>query len=149
MMMSNSDEKNVSKFYHSIELSDQSKQPPASIDAAIIKAAEQAGKIENKKSYNQYFVPLSAAASILIVVTVALQLSVFSEQNSGVDNQVIQKQPMFMMQRSKPVAVEEMIRLMSVHLDKGELPQAKLLYKKIKKRYPEYQLNESLESKLK
>jgi len=146
--MNNSDEKKVSKFYHSIERSDKSTQPPASIDAAIIKAAEQAGKVENKKNYYQYFVPLSAAASIMVVVTIALQLTVFSEENSGANNQAIQKQPMFMMQRSKPVAAEEMVRLMSVHLDKGELPQAKLLYKKIKKRYPEYQLNESLLNKL-
>jgi len=146
--MSNSDEKNVRKFYHSIEQSDKSVQPPTSIDAAIIKAAEQAGKIEKEKKHYKYFVPISAAASVLIVVTLALQLSVFSEQKSDLNNQAIQKQPMFMLQRSRPVAVDEMVRLMTAHLDKGELSQAQLLYKKIKKRYPEYQLDKSLLNKL-
>jgi len=149
MMSNNSDEKNVSKFYHSVMLTDESEQPPANIDAAIIKAAEQAGKIEKKKRHYQYLVPLSAVASVLIVVTLALQLSVFSEQKLNINNQTTQKQPMFMLQRSKPVAVEEMVRLMSTHLDKGELSQAQLLYKKIKQRYPEYQLHESLKNKLK
>ena len=148
--MSNiSDEKNVSKFYHSIEPTDESTQPPSGIDAAIIVAAEQAGKNEKKKRHYQYFVPLSAAASVLIVITLAMQLTVFSDQEPVVRNQTVQKQPMFMLQRSKPVAIEEMLRLMNAHLDKGELSQAQLLYKRIKQRYPEYQINETTLNKLK
>ena len=143
------EEKFVSQFYHSIEKDDELVMPPANVDSLILKAATTAVKAGKDRKRNKYLMPLSAAASVLIIVTVALQVSVINNQSSPGHNELsVRKQPMYMLQRSKPASAEEMVVLLTDLLDKGDIDQARILLKKIKVRYPDVILNSDLIDRL-
>lgn len=141
-------EMKVSKFYQTLEADNDSIMPSEKVDALILKAA--AVNPNQYKKRNRYFMQLSVAASVVIMVTVAFQMTVLKEQLSTENNELsYRKQPMYMLQRSKPVSADEMVGLMTGLLEKGDLEKAKLLYKRFKLRYPNHALGSNLNNALK
>ena len=147
-MNKKTDEKLVSEFYHSIEENEGSAVPSHELDSLIIKAAVDGSKSSSKK--NKYFLPLSAVASVLVIVSVALTMSVVNDSDTleYQKNNIIKK-PMYMMQRSKPATAIEMVDHVNALLDKGELEHARILFKKIKVRYPNHSIEMELAERLK
>ena len=140
-------EMKVSKFYQTLEAGNDSIMPSEKVDAIILKAAV---KPNQYKKRNRYFMQLSIAASVVIMVTVALQVTFLKEQLSTENNELsYRKQPMYMLQRSKPVSADEMVGLMTGLLEKGDLEKAKILYKRFKLRYPNHVVNSNLNDALK
>lgn len=141
-------EMKVSKFYQTLEADNDSIMPSEKVDSIILKAA-----VVNPNQYkkrNRYFIRLSVAASVVIMVTVALQMTVMKEQLSMENNELsYRKQPMYMLQRSKPVSANEMLELMTSLHENGDLEKAKILYKRFKRRYPNHVLDSNLNNALK
>lgn len=142
------EEEKVSQLYHSLESDAESIVPPAKVDSFILKAA--AVKVEKHRKKNKFFIPLSAAASIVIIVTLALQTSVIRNKTVTEYNELtVTKQPMYMLQRAKPVSADEMMQHVNDLHNEGDFEQARLLFKKLKTRYPEYKFSADLSDKLK
>lgn len=142
------EEMKVSKFYQTLEVDKDSILPSDKMDAMILKAATVNPKQYKKR--NKYFMQLSVAASVVIMVTAAMQMSFLKEQILMESNESsFRKQPMYMLQRSKPVAADEMVGLMTGLLGKGDMEKAKLLYKRFKLRYPNHVLDSNLNDALK
>ncbi len=142
------EEMKVSKFYQTLEVDKDSIMPSEKIDAVILNAAVESPKKYKKR--NKYFMQLSVAASVVIMVTVALQMSFLKEQILIESNESsFRKQPMYMLQRSKPISADEMVGLMAGLFEKGDMEKAKLLYKRFKLRYPNHVLDSSLNDALK
>ncbi|MDH5423426.1 MAG: hypothetical protein OEY29_00360 [Gammaproteobacteria bacterium] len=142
------EEQKVSQFYHSLESAASTVVPPPEVDDFILKAA--AGKAEKQRKKHKLFIPLSAAASVVIIVTVVLQTGVIRNNSATeIDGVVINKQPMYMLQRAKPATADEMIQHVKQLLDEGNIEQARELFIKFKTRYPEYKLRAGLSEKLK
>lgn len=141
-------EMKVSKFYQILEADNDSIMPSEKMDAIILKAA--AVNPNQYKKRNRYFMQLSVAASIVIMTTVTLQMTVLKEQLSTENSELsYRKQPMYMLQRSKPVSADEMVGVMAGLFEKGDLEKAKILYKRFKLRYPNHVLDSGLNDALK
>ena len=148
-MKQKSDEKRVSDFFHSMEKSESSMEPSVELDAIILKAAADHTVKAPNRSRNKYFLSLSAAASVFVVVTIALTMSVMTSDGVEYQQQTIIKQPMYMLQRSKPASANEMTLHINTLLDKGDIEHARILFKKMKVRYPNHKIETELAERLK
>lgn len=144
------DEQMVSQAYQSFKVISENVMPPADVDSYIQKKASDAIAADNIKKRNRIFIPLSAAASLLIVVGVVLNVAVFNNQSS--DQAVsasVHKQPMFMLQRSKPVSADEYVTDINAFLEQGNIEQARMMYKKFVYHYPQHEKRDFLYEQLK
>lgn len=142
-MKKNSEDKMiVSEFYKSLDSNSDSIAPPESADEIILKASLI--KVKRDKKINKYFIPLSIAASLVAVGTVVLQMTVINNQTSQYNDLPLRKQPMYMLQRSKPVSADEMIKSINDLMGEGEVEQAKVLFKRFDLRYPNHDFNTDL-----
>ncbi|MDH5518432.1 MAG: hypothetical protein OEY36_11545 [Gammaproteobacteria bacterium] len=148
-MSQNSEQQRLlSEAYQSAKAADNMIVPMAKTDVIILQAAAQAVATAGFKQ-KRFMLPLSAAASILIVAGVVLKIAVFSNDpalSSAVT--VNKKQPMYMLQRSKHSAEEIMLQQINLLLDQGESAQARSLYKKFLDLYPHYDVSAGLREKL-
>lgn len=146
-MRKNSEDKiMVSEFYKSLEPNNDSVAPPESVDEIILKASLI--KVKRNKKINKYFIPLSIAASLVAIGTIVLQMTVINNQTSQYNDLTLRKQPMYMLQRSKPVSADEMIKSINDLVGKGKTEQAKVLFKRFNLRYPNHDINTDLRNSL-
>ncbi|MDH5393274.1 MAG: hypothetical protein OEY11_08830 [Gammaproteobacteria bacterium] len=140
-------QKLVSDAYQLSKTDEGALAPMAATDAFIQQAAAQAIACDKVKR-NSLLLPLSAAASVLIVAGIVLKMAVFTN-DAAVNGAVVvnKKQPMYMLQRSKTVP-EEMLLQIKTLLEQNETDQARSLYKKFHHRYPLYEIDSDLREKL-
>lgn len=142
------EEMKVSIMYQSLKSAEDHIMPSSNVDAMILKSAEINSSQFKKRS--KHLLPLSIAASIVILLTVVSQVSVVTEQTIvGPGELSLHKQPMYILQRSKPATANEMENLMKGLLENGDIEQAQVLLKKLTQRYPDYQLDSSMNDMLK
>ena len=142
--MSNSPhEKELSQVYQSLN---QGIEPPDKVDDYIRNAAAESlsSRVASK---NKLLWSLSVAASIVIVAGVVLKMAVFSN-DTAVYTSSSNKQPMYLLQRSKPASKEMMAIRLENLIDNHELEQAKIVHNKIRHFYPEYQFDSELANKV-
>lgn len=137
-------EKELRQVYQSLN---QGIEPPDEVDAFIRKVAAESlsSRVTGKR---KLLWSLSVAASIVLVAGVVLKMAVFSNETTGYTNSSHNKQPMYLLQRSKPASKEMMVIQLEALIDNNELEQAKIVHNKIRHFYPEYQFDLELANKV-
>ena len=147
-MSNQSDEKSVSQAYSLLKSQSQQIMPPAKLDESIRLAASKVNSSASFRNRNKFLWSASVAASVLIVAGVVLKIAVFSNSTDTYSTAIHNKQPMYLLQRSKPVSEKVMILQLEKLIDNNEVEQAKIVFKKFRHYYPEYQFGAELNKKL-
>lgn len=130
----NEDHADVSHVYRSL----RSDMPPTALDQSIRQAARDEFR-QRATPFRKYFIPVSIAASFILISAVLVNVLFLSPQPNQLAGH-LSKQPMHMMQRSKPPAPEVMITQIEMLLDKNAVGDAGILHQKFRNLYPQYKL---------
>jgi len=141
------DEKQVVQVYRSMSQLNQSIEPSVELDSLIKHSASMA--VINDQRKKHHYRSISIAATVVLTLGVVLKLAIVGQDASVTQSGASDdKQPMYMLQRSRSASETTMILQIETYLSHGDIGKARQLHKKFRHFYPDYKLDASLSEKL-